>query len=293
MKRVTYILFLFFIYAFSFTPFRILYVFSDYILFPFFFYIYRYRRKIILQNLQHSFPEKSPEELRRIMRAFYHHFCDLLVEGVKAFSMSEKQVLERYKLMNPEFLAPYAAEKKSVIAVLGHYNNWEWGSIAAGLQLTHLPVALYKPLSNKLIDNYIERTRAKGGTILLSIFQTTHSFEKYRDIPAIFLMVADQSPSHTEKSIWVPFLNQDTPVLHGPEKHARLSNLPVVFIDVQKIKRGFYQATLRALVEDPQNTADGEITSRYMQALEAQIRKRPEFWLWSHNRWKHKRQKTA
>jgi Kdo2-lipid IVA lauroyltransferase/acyltransferase len=289
MKRLTYLLFLFFIYTFSLTPFWALYLFSDYILFPFFYYIYRYRRNVVIENLTKSFPGKSEEEIRVIAKAYYHHFCDILVEGVKAFSMTRRQVVERYTMINPGFLQAFYDKGQSVIAVLGHYNNWEWGSIAAGLQLRHTPVALYKPLSNDLIDGYIERTRAKTGTILESIYHTTLSFAKYINDPALFLMVADQSPAKAEKSIWVNFLNQDTAVLHGAEKHAILSNIPVVYVSIRKVKRGFYTAEMSLLVEDPSQSGPGEITEKFMKALEQQIIEKPEYWLWSHKRWKYKR----
>lgn len=290
MNRFTYILFLFFIYTFSFTPFWILYGFSDAVIFPFFYYIYRYRRNVILDNLRKAFPEKPEQEINSIMRTYYHHFSDILVEGVKAFSMSRRQILERYKVTNPEILTPFYEQKKSIIAVLGHYNNWEWGSIAAGLQIRHLGIGFYKPLSNRLIDDYIERTRAKGGIQLKSIEHTYQTFSEYQDKPAIFLMVADQNPPTTQKAIWVRFLNQDTATLHGPEKYARLFNLPVLYVSIHKVKRGFYSVTLEPLVTDPANIREGEITSKFMNALELQIRDNPGYWLWSHKRWKHKRE---
>ena len=249
MNRFTYILFLFFIYTFSLTPFWLLYLFSD-ILYYFFFYIYRYRKHIVRTNLTRAFPEKAPEEIDRIIKAFYRHFCDLLVEGVKAFSMSRQQVLMRYRLVNAEILDGLYAEGRSVIAVLGHYNNWEWGSIAASSQLKHKPVAFYKPLSNKLIDDYIEETRAKSGTELISISHTTKSFDDYRHLPAMFLMVADQSPSNLARAVWVRFLNQDTATLHGPEKHAVRTGMPVYFVDVRKVRRGYYEVMLELLVSD-------------------------------------------
>jgi KDO2-lipid IV(A) lauroyltransferase len=288
MNRITYILFLFFIYTFSFTPFWLLYFFSD-VLYYFFFYVYRYRRNIVWTNLSRAFPDLSPEEIRKISKEFYRHFSDILVEGVKAFSMNRRQVVERYRLLNPEVLNTSFGKKQSVIAVLGHYNNWEWGSIAAGLQVKHKPVAFYKPLSNKLIDDYIEKTRAKSGTELISISHTTRSFDFYSSAPAMFIMVADQSPSNLSRSVWVKFLNQETATLHGPEKHAVRSNMPVYFADVQKVRRGFYTVNLQLLVEDPSQSYPGEITEKYMKALEDQIIRKPEFWLWSHRRWKHKR----
>lgn len=288
MNRLLYILFLIFIFLFSFTPFWLLYLFSDF-LYYFFFYVYRYRRSVVFSNLERSFPDRSPEEIRTIAKAFYRHFCDLLVEAVKAFSMSEKQVLKRYRMTNPEILDPFFEKKQSVITVLGHYNNWEWGSIAVGMQVKHQPVAFYKPLSNELIDRYIEKTRAKNGTQLISIQHTTRSFDSNKDKPGMFLMVADQSPSNLARSVWVKFLNQDTATLHGPEKHAIRSNLPVFFAEIRKVKRGYYEATLKPLVTEPRETSPGEITRLYMKALEDQILREPPYWLWSHRRWKHKR----
>ena len=286
--RFTYWLFLFFIHIFRFTPFWLLYLFSDF-LYYFFYYVYRYRRKVVMNNLQAAFPEKQEEELSRISRAFYRHFCDIVVEGVKAFSMNSRQVVERYRLLNPGILDEPYVKSQSLITVLGHYNNWEWGSIAAGYQLKHKPLAFYKPLSNRLIDDYIERTRAKSGTELISINHTTRSFEQYKDTPAMFIMVADQSPTNLSKSVWVKFLNQETATLHGPEKHAVHWNIPVYFADVQKVRRGYYTVTLKLLTKDPSATRRGEITEMYMQALENQIIREPQFWLWSHRRWKHKR----
>lgn len=286
--RLTYWLFLFFIYTFSFTPFWLLYPFSDF-LYYFFFYVYRYRKKVVFANLRRAFPDKKPDEIDRIARAFYRHFCDIVVESVKAFSMTRQDVLKRYRVANAEILDPLYENGQSIIAVLGHYNNWEWGSMAAGMQIKHKPVAFYKPLSNKLIDDYIEKTRAKNGTELISISHTTRTFDTFKDTPSLFLMLADQSPSNLSRSIWVQFLNQETATLHGPEKHATRTGMPVYFVDVRKIRRGYYEAVLSPLVLDPSSARPGEITEKYMKALEEQIVRKPEYWLWSHRRWKHTR----
>lgn len=288
MNRFYYYLFLFFLLLFRNTSFWFLYRVSD-LLYLFLVYVVKYRKKVVIANLTESFPEKNMAEINRIMRAFYKHLCDISVEGVKAFSLRKREILERYKLLNPEILDPYFQKKQSVIAVLGHYNNWEWGSLAAGIFFRHKPVGFYKPLSNRFIDDYIQKTRAKEGMILESVSRTSQTFRRLKKTPCIFIMVADQSPMNLKMAHWVPFLNHDTAVLHGTEKHAIQNNYPVFFADVQKVKRGYYTAKIELLVANPASTRPGEITMKFMQRLEEQIRARPENWLWSHRRWKHVR----
>jgi KDO2-lipid IV(A) lauroyltransferase len=248
-----------------------------------------YRKKVVFSNLRSSFPEKSEKEIKIIARKFYHHLCDILVESIKAFSMKEEEVVRRYKYENTEFLDDIYGRGKSVICVGGHYNNWEWSGIASGTQLKHRPVGFYKPLTNKLVDDYVQKTRVRGRSLLVSIANTLTVFNKDYGEPAIFYMVADQSPSSVRLAYWVQFLNHDTAVLHGPEKYARLLNFPVVFACPQKIKRGYYKVKFFMIVKDPSKTATGEITRIYMNTLEKVIKENPEFYLWSHRRWKHKR----
>jgi len=286
MNRFYYYLFLFFLLLFRNTSFWFLYRVSD-LLYLFLLYVLKYRRQVVTTNLRESFPEKSEKEIQKITRAFYKHLCDISVEGVKAFSLSKKDILKRYILRNPEVLEPYFRKKKSVIAVLGHYNNWEWGSLAAGLFFKHKPVGFYKPLSNLYIDNYIQKTRAKEGMILESVSRTSQTFRRLKKTTSIFIMVADQSPMNLKLAYWVPFLNHNTAVLHGTEKHAVQNNYPVFFADIQKVKRGHYTAAMELIVENPAETVPGEITLKFMQRLETQIRAKPEYWLWSHRRWKH------
>ena len=288
MNRLHYYLFLFFLLLFKNTSFWFLYRVSD-LFYLYLFYVSKYRRSVVFTNLKESFPEKSEKEIYHIAKGFYRHLCDISVEGVKAFSLREKDIRKRYPILNPEVLEPYFKNKESVVAVLGHYNNWEWGSLAAGIYFQHKPVGFYKPLSNLYIDNYIQKTRAKEGMLLESVSRTTQTFRRCKDATAIFIMVADQSPMNLKLAYWVPFLNHDTPALHGTEKHARTNNYPLFFADVQKVKRGYYTVNMEMLVEDPSTTESGEITLKFMQRLEKQIKEKPENWLWSHRRWKHKR----
>jgi KDO2-lipid IV(A) lauroyltransferase len=270
-------------------PFRVLYFFSDGI----YFLLYRllgYRKKVVFSNLRKSFPEKSEKELRIIAGKFYHHLGDVLVESLKAFTMKEEDVVKRYEYENTAFLDELYRQGKSVICVGGHYNNWEWGGIASGTQLMHRPVGFYKPLTNNSVDAYVQKTRVRGRSLLVSISNTYAVFKQDYGEPAIFYMVADQSPSNARLAYWVQFMNQETAVLHGPEKYARLFNLPVVYVYPEKIKRGHYKVKFFMIVEDPSKTKTGEITRIYMNTLEKIIRENPEYYLWSHRRWKHKRE---
>jgi KDO2-lipid IV(A) lauroyltransferase len=291
MKFLTYFFLRSFIFLFWMIPFRLLYLFSDCTFFLVYFVI-GYRKEVVFNNLRNSFPEKSPKEIAVLARKFYHYLCDILLESVKAFSMKEEDVAKRYEYENIEFLNELYRQGKSVIGVGGHYSNWEWAGIASGTQVLHKPVGFYKPLSNKLVDDLVQKTRVRGRSVLASIANTSAVFSKDYGEPAIFYMVADQSPSSSRLAYWMKFLNQDTAVLHGPEKYARIYNYPVVFAYPHKIKRGYYKLKFFMLVDDPSKTEQGEITQKYMSTLEQIILERPEFYLWSHRRWKLKRDLT-
>lgn len=253
------------------------------------YYLARYRRKVVRKNLELSFPEKSSGEIITLEKKFYHHLCDIMLESLKAFSMNDKEMISRYWITNPELINDYFLKEKSVIVVTGHYNNWEWGSIAACLQLKHHPIGFYKPIKNECIDNYMRGNRERNGAKVVSITKTSESFQLYKSEPALFLMVADQSPSKIELAHWRPFLNRETAFLHGPEKHARLNNLPVVYAGINKVKRGYYSVAFQLLTENPAEVPEEGITGLFAEALEKTIRRQPEYWLWSHKRWKHER----
>ncbi len=290
MEALTYYLFRFFILIFRIIPFPLLYLFSD-LVYLLNYYLIGYRKKVVLDNLRRSFPEKPEEEIRKLARGFYQHLSDLLVESLKAFSMKEEDVVKRYQYENTGFLNEMYQQGRSVLCIAGHYNNWEWGGIASGLQLMHRPVGFYKPLSNKLIDAYVQKTRVRGRSVLVSISDTPAVFETNYGEPVIYYMVADQCPSSPRLAHWMQFLNQDTAVLHGPEKYATLHNLPVVYAWNRKIKRGNYRITFSLLTDDPSKMAKGEISEKFMKALEQTILEAPQYYLWSHKRWKLKREK--
>jgi len=292
MKKITdlltYILFRAFVFVYRFIPFRVMYIFSDG-MFYLLYYILRYRRDVVTTNLRNSFPEKPEQELKQIEKGFYHHLCDLLLESIKSSAVSETALRERYRIVDPEPMDSLYRQGRPVIVVTGHYNNWEWGGIVGGYYLMHRPVGFYKPLSNPYMDRYIQKTRVKGRSVLASITRTTEFFAMPMEEPAVFYMISDQSPSSPRLAYWVTFMNQDTATLHGPEKYARLYNYPVLFMDVQKLKRGKYTFGFELLAENPNTFRTGEITALFMKRLERQIREKPEYYLWSHRRWKLKK----
>jgi Kdo2-lipid IVA lauroyltransferase/acyltransferase len=292
MNYITYLVFRTFIFIFRFIPFRLLYGFAD-LVFYLVYYLVGYRKKVVFENLRNSFPEKSEHEIEKIGKGFYHHLADMLIESLKAFSMTEDAVIRRYRFINTGEIDALYREGRQVICVAGHYANWEWAGIAAGKQMLHKPVGFYKPLSNKYIDDFVQRSRVQGRAKLASITNTAETFKTDWGEPAAFYMVADQSPSSPRLAYWVNFMNQDTATLHGPEKYARIHNFPVVFAFVNKVKRGYYTIEFKMLEPAPDQTKTGEITRRFMHMLEDLIKANPEYYLWSHRRWKLKRPSTT
>jgi Kdo2-lipid IVA lauroyltransferase/acyltransferase len=278
-------IFLLFIVWIGIIPFPILYLFSDFICFILY-KVVGYRKKVIIQNLTGSFPELSKQELGSIMKSVYSNLADIMVESFKGFTMTRWQVRNRYQIINVELIENYLAQGRSIMGLPAHFNNWEWGSLAPGLFTKHPIIALYKPLSNKYIDSYLRKSRSKFGTSLASIYSTAFTFRSHAEIPSIYILAADQSPSNAGKSYWIKFLGRETAFLHGPEKYARMYNMPVLYADVQRVKRGYYTLNLSLIAENPSELADGEITKAYAAKLEEAIQKNPGSWLWSHKRWK-------
>jgi KDO2-lipid IV(A) lauroyltransferase len=277
--------FLFFVFLIGLLPFPMLYILSD--LGRFFLRrIVGYRKKVIRSNLKSCFPALSGKELDRIERNVYSNLADVMAEGIKGFSMLPHTVRKRHFILNPEIIEPWLAEGRSVIAMPAHINNFEWGSMSPGLFTKHPIIAFYKPLSNKYINRFLMWSRAKFGTLLASIYETYLVFERNAGTPSVYIMVADQSPSNPDKSYWINFLGRETAFLHGPEKYARMYNYPVVYVDVKRVRRGYYTLEAIVIADEPATLPDGEVTRRYAKKLEEVILNNPGSWLWSHKRWK-------
>ncbi len=288
MQYISYLLFRLFIYLFAIIPFPVLYLLSDFLRIIFF-YLIPYRKKVVIDNLTKCFPEYNKQQINELAWKFYRNLCDITLESIKGFTIPSKTHVKRYKVINPEHLTSYYNTNQSFIGVGGHYANWEWSTQVIGLQVKNRFYGFYKPLTNKYIDAHIKSERQKRGIELVSILDTRKVFQQETTKSWGYILISDQSPSNTKKAIWVNFMNRDTPCLHGPEFYAKTYNLPLVFFDVQRVKRGFYTVRTFDLIRNPKELPDGEVTAQTMRELEAQIRKKPEDWLWSHRRWKHTR----
>jgi len=251
--------------------------------------VFGYRKRVTRNNLKNSFPKKTAEDLAKIEVLFYRHFADIVVETVKSFTISEASLRKRMKLVNPEFLEKMYNAKISLIAVTGHYGNWEWAALSLPLQSKFTPQGIYRPLKNKVFNRSMIHSRSRFGLKLISSEFIAQEFEAMIKNPTITGFIADQSPSNPKKSVWVDFLNQETPVAYGTEKYARSCKLGVAFGKINKIKRGFYTLEYELVTDKPEQLPDGAITEIHSEILERCIQSNPQYWLWTHKRWKHKR----
>ncbi len=280
------ILFYLIILPISILPYPVIYLLSD----TLYFVLYKlvgYRTEVVLKNIKNSFPEKDAKEQKAIMAKFYKHLCDLIVESIKGFTISEKQLRKRLIVTNPEVADQYANKGQGVIFVGGHINNWEICAQAVPFYSEHECIGIYKPLSNAFFDHKMKTTREKYGLKLVSMKQTKKSFDKGGK-PKAIIFGSDQSPSNPKRAYWLKFLNQDTGVLYGVEKYAKEYNWPVIYVTIYKTKRGHYEVEYKLITDTPLDTSYGEITTSFTKAIENDIIAHPQYWLWSHRRWKHK-----
>jgi KDO2-lipid IV(A) lauroyltransferase len=272
----------------SLLPYWILYGISD-ILYLVLYKIFGYRVKVVTSNLTNSFPEKSPKEIAKIQNKFYHHLCDLIVESIKQFSLTKKEGLKRFKFTNPEFTDAYFKNGQNIIIVGGHFGNWEYIATIGDLQVKHQMAALYSPLANKFLDKKMKVSRGKYGFELISTKDVRRFFKEQYEVPSMIVFGSDQSPSSSTNAYWTRFLNQDTAVLFGAEKYSKEYNYPLIFGGIRKIKRGFYEFYFELIEENPSSTSYGELSERLTRRIEQQILEQPEYWLWSHKRWKREK----
>ncbi len=276
------------LYPLSLLPFWMLYAISD-VLRIFFYYIFKFRLKVIRANIARSFPDKSKAELRKIERIFYRHMCDLIVESVKAFSISEKLAIRKFSYANPEIFKQLHDQNKSVVLVGGHYGNWELLAVTINQAIPHRTMALYTPLTNAFFDKKMKASRGKFGLEMFPIDKVKQYFEETKSIPITAIFGADQSPRNAKKAYWMNFLNQETGVQFGAEKFAKEYNCAVVYGVINRLARGKYVIDFKLLCEDAKEMSYGKITELHTKLLEQKIIESPPFWLWSHKRWKHKR----
>lgn len=286
MKILEFIAFRILVIAFRITPFWKVYLLSDFLYFLLF-HIFRYRRKVVSENLRNSFPQKTDKEIEKISRKFYRHLSDITLESVKSMTISKKNLNQRYVVKNSELADSFFEQGKSVLCLTSHYGNWEYGILATDSAIKHQAIALYLPLTNKHSEKYGLKRRSRFGMKMVAVQETKSIFEKQPEKPVAIIMAADQSPSNLERAIWTNFLNRETPCLHGPEAYAHKTGLPVLYLKISKLRRGYYSLEFETLIDMPSDYSPGEITKLYFERLERDIFEQPEYWLWSHRRWKY------
>jgi KDO2-lipid IV(A) lauroyltransferase len=287
MNKVLFSVVAFLLKLISLLPFWLLYLLSD-LLFVLFYYIFKYRRAVVKTNLANAFPEKSDKERVAIERRFYSFLADMILESIKSISITPTELKERYQFENLEAITRHIDAGRSVIAVSGHYGNWEWASLGIALEFDFDVLVVYKPLSDKRFDKLINSVRSRFGTIMIPMKQTLRKVAEYKNEPHVLVLVGDQTPTREESQYFTNFLNQPTAVFLGVEKIAARTNDPIIYFSIKRIKRGYYKSIVEPFVNNPNECAEYEITDRHTKELEDVIKETPEYWLWSHRRWKFK-----
>lgn len=273
-------------------PVAVHYWISDWLLFPLVYHVARYRRKIVAKNLRNSFPEKSEAERQQIARAFYHQFCDLIVEIIYCYGRSNEEMTQRMEIRNLDEAQRYIHTSGGVISMFTHMGNWEWLAAVGDLVDPDVTVAkVYRKLKNKRVDDLMMSLRTKWKGIYVEKQRVLREMVRLKNEkkPVLWGLNSDQKPRPEVTRTWLTFLNQETGFVDGGEVLAAKFNYPVFYGKVLRVKRGYYTVELKLLAANPQELPLGEITRRYAQELEANIKEQPYLWLWSHNRWKWKR----
>ena len=278
-----------FLIVISWLPFWILYRLSD-ALFVVLRFIVKYRFKVITENLNYAFPEKTEKEIGEIRNKFYHHLCDVFFESIKLYSVSDTEMNKRMIVTGNDILNDFFDNGQSIIALAMHHNNWEWSCFAAS-KLKHLILNIYNPIrGNNAMEKFLLHNRQKWRSKSIPVHKTARAVVEYnlKNILTGLWLAADQTPPATSK-FWTIFLNRETPFFQGPEKIAANTNQPVIFQHTKKIGRGKYCIEFSLLFENPKEVDQKEILLAYVRKAEEIIRQEPEYYLWSHRRWKHMR----
>ena len=273
----------------SILPIKVLYFVSD-IAYWIIYKLIGYRTEVVTTNIQRSFPTMRSIDQQHLKDAFYHHFCDYIVETMKLYSISFKSLQSHIRFTDEAYalLKKYEQSQQSYILVMGHLGNWEWaGAIFSGTSKTPLN-AVYHPLHNKGMDKIMRRLRTRFGSDVVPMKETLKTMIKTKNEGVATVLLADQTPP-PDGAHWTTFLNQETPIFNGTEKISQKLNLPIIYGFVYKVGRGQYVIECEELITDPRSYNKGEIADIYTQRIEKDIIRQPYTWLWSHKRWKHKR----
>ncbi|RKR13173.1 KDO2-lipid IV(A) lauroyltransferase [Maribacter vaceletii] len=287
MQLLVYVLVYPLLWIISRLPYKLFYFFSD-VVYIIVYRIFGYRKKVVRDNLTLVFPKKCDIELRRIEKDFYKHMCDMFLEMVKTMNLSKEEVKKRYHVTNMQVLKDILNDK-SILVVCAHYANWEW-NVSMNNYIDDKGYAVYQKISNKHFDSWITKTRARWNTTLITQRETVKTVmaNAKNNVKAVYGMVSDQSPMVGRAQYWTEFMDIKVPIFNGAETMARKLDLAVVFLKVSKVKRGYYTAEFIPITTNATNTEKNEITDQFLRLTEQQIKEKPEHYLWTHRRWKHR-----
>ncbi|WP_242131815.1 lysophospholipid acyltransferase family protein [Aestuariivivens marinum] len=288
MQFLIYILVYPFLWFISVLPFRLLYILSD-IVFILLYYIIGYRKKVVTENLKLVFPYKSKQEIHFIRTTFYRHLCDMFLEMAKTMNISKKELKNRFHIVNTDELKRLESLNKSVILMFGHYASWEW-AIEIQNHIAFEGYGVYKKLSNPYFDRLVRNIRSKFKTTLISTKETisTVTNNESQGVKSVVAFLSDQSPRLSKEVYWGKFMDVRVPCFTGAERLAKKLNLTIAYLKVKKVKRGYYKAEIITLTETPKKFKDYELTDLFLREVEKQIYEAPEYYFWTHKRWKHK-----
>lgn len=285
----TKILFYFILYPLSLIPLKVLYIIF-YCFYVIITYILKYRKSVTIENLKFSFPEKTENEIFTLYKQYQRHLTHIAAEMLKMLTLSRKHLAKRYFCSNPDLVNSFFEQGKSVILVSSHYNNWEWMVLALDSMFKHHGIGVGKANSNKDFEKLINIARTRYGTEVVFADHVRETFEHYisENKPCAYMMLSDQSPNNLKKAFYTTFLNQDSAMIYGAEYFAKKYDFPVFYYQVIQDKPGYYHVELELISALPQTTEYGEITEKYVNLLEKTIQNKPQYWLWSHKRWKNR-----
>ena len=271
----------------SILPFPVMYLFSDMLSFIVF-DIVGYRKKVILQNLKIAFPDKSETELKQIRRKFYRHFTDIYLEAIKTLTISKKELLKRSKIVNEAAFRSFFKKHSNVILMSSHHSNYEW-LIAVSAYMDQPLYLVYKKIANKHFDWLMKRSRSKLGAVLVPTDKIINVIrdDKKNNTPGAYGFLSDQSPLKSKARYWRNFFGLKVPVFIGTEMFSKRYDLPVIYLKTRKVKRGYYETTMEVITENAKDVPFYQVTDQFFELLELQIKQQPEFYFWTHKRFKH------
>lgn len=289
MQYLIYLLIYPLLWIISILPFPVLYLFSDAV-YGLVYYILGYRKKTVRANLAKALPHLSIEERKVIEKKFFHHMCDMFLEMIKTMSISQKEMEKRFRFTNLDVYLDLEKKGKSIALMTAHYATYEW-VISMNYKIRFKGYAIYKRITNPYFDKLVKNIRSKFKAYLISTKETKPTMIQNTDSNtlAVYGFASDQTPRRAHSNHWFTFMGIETPIHIGAEVLAKEFDMNMIFLKVKKVKRGYYEASFEVLTEDVRSVPDYQISETFMRKVEQQIFEAPEYYLWTHKRWKHKK----